>query len=87
MGGRRPAGRRAEPARSGTVAGVSTFGPLVSPEWLQEHLADADLRIIDFRWYQDGRSGKDAYVAGHVPGALFVDLEGDVTGPRPGAGR
>jgi thiosulfate/3-mercaptopyruvate sulfurtransferase len=66
---------------------VSTFGPLVSAEWLQEHLADPDLRVVDFRWYQDGRSGRDGYLAGHVPGAVFVDLEGDVTGPRPGLGR
>jgi thiosulfate/3-mercaptopyruvate sulfurtransferase len=66
---------------------VSTFGPLVSPEWLQDHLRDPDVRVIDFRWYQDGRSGRDAYLAGHVPGAVFVDLEGEVTGKRPGAGR
>ncbi|MBO0704654.1 MAG: sulfurtransferase [Candidatus Dormibacteraeota bacterium] len=66
---------------------MSTFGPLVSAAWLQEHLADPDLRVIDFRWYQDGRSGRDAHRTGHVPGAAFVDLEGDVTGPRPGLGR
>lgn len=66
---------------------MSTFGPLVSGAWLRERLADPDLRVIDFRWYQDGRSGRDAYLAGHVPGAVFVDLEGEVTGPRPGLGR
>lgn len=62
-------------------------GPLVSAAWLSEHLEDADLRIIDFRWYLDGRSGRAAYDAGHIPGAVFVDLDGEVTGHRPNAGR
>lgn len=61
------------------------FGPLVSPEWLAQHLHDADLRVIDFRWYLDGRSGREAYRAGHIPGAVFLDLEA-VTG-QTGAGR
>jgi len=60
-------------------------GPLVDAGWLAEHLADPDLRVIDFRWYLDGRSGRDAYAAGHVPGAIFVDLE-EVTG-ETGPGR
>jgi thiosulfate/3-mercaptopyruvate sulfurtransferase len=66
---------------------VTGFGPLVSAQWLQEHLRDHDLRVIDFRWYLDGRLGKDAYLAGHIPGAVFVDLEGEVTGRQPNAGR
>jgi thiosulfate/3-mercaptopyruvate sulfurtransferase len=45
------------------------------------------VRVIDFRWYLDGRSGRDAYITGHIPGAVFVDLDGEVTGHRPGAGR
>src|SRR2546429_3358708 len=62
-------------------------GPLVDADWLAAHRDDPDLRIIDFRWYLDGRSGLAAYEAGHVPGAAFVDLAGDVTGHVPGAGR
>ena len=60
-----------------------TFGPLVTPEWLAEHLHDGDLRVIDFRWTLAGGSGADKYAAGHVPGAVFVALE-DVTGEGPG---
>jgi len=60
-----------------------TFGPLVSPEWLHKHADDPDLRIIDFRWYLTGRMGRDAYLAGHIPGAVFVDLDA-VTGTGPG---
>jgi thiosulfate/3-mercaptopyruvate sulfurtransferase len=48
---------------------------------------DGDLRLIDFRWYLDGRPGRDAYRAGHIPGAVFVDLDGEATGHRPNAGR
>jgi thiosulfate/3-mercaptopyruvate sulfurtransferase len=62
---------------------MSTFGPLVSPEWLHKHVGDPDLRIIDFRWYLLGRQGRDAYNTGHIPGAVFVDLDA-VTGKGPG---
>jgi thiosulfate/3-mercaptopyruvate sulfurtransferase len=62
---------------------VSGFGPLVSPEWLHEHIGDADLRVIDFRWYLSGRKGHDEYLAGHITGAVFVELD-DVTGEGPG---
>jgi thiosulfate/3-mercaptopyruvate sulfurtransferase len=62
---------------------VSTFGPLVSPDWLREHVADKDLRIVDFRWYLTGRQGRDAYLGGHIPGAVFIDLDA-VTGKGPG---
>lgn len=32
-------------------------------------------RFADVRWYLDGRSGRAAYEAGHIPGAVFVDLD------------
>ena len=32
-------------------------------------------QFADVRWYLDGRSGRAAYVAGHIPGAVFVDLD------------
>lgn len=60
-----------------------SFGPLVEAGWLREHLQDRDLRVIDFRWYLQGRVGRDEYLAGHIPGAVFVEL-GDVTGQGPG---
>jgi thiosulfate/3-mercaptopyruvate sulfurtransferase len=62
-----------------------TFGPIVSPEWLHQHIDDEDLRVIDFRWYLMGGKGRDAYERGHIPGAVFVDLE-SVTG-KEGGGR
>jgi thiosulfate/3-mercaptopyruvate sulfurtransferase len=61
------------------------FGPLVDADWLRAHLHDPDLRIIDFRWYLRGRSSREEYLHGHIPGAVFVDLEA-VTG-KEGGGR
>jgi thiosulfate/3-mercaptopyruvate sulfurtransferase len=62
-----------------------TFGPIVSPEWLHEHIDDPKLRVIDFRWSLKGGSGREAYHRGHIPGAVFVELDA-VTG-KEGGGR
>jgi thiosulfate/3-mercaptopyruvate sulfurtransferase len=43
---------------------------------------------VDTRWYLDGSSGKDAYDAGHIPDAIFVDMDQWLSGPASkGAGR
>lgn len=50
--------------------------------------ADSGTVVIDSRWYLDGRSGIDAHAAGHVPGAVFIDLDQSLAGaPSPAAGR
>ena len=62
--------------------------PLVDAAWLATHLDDPDVVVADVRWYLDGRSGRDAYEAGHLPGAVFVDLETVLAAdPSTGAGR
>ena len=44
--------------------------------------------LADVRWYLDGRSGEAAYERGHLPGAVFVDLERWLAGrASPQAGR
>src|SRR5581483_3251698 len=60
-----------------------SFGPLVSASWLAEHIDDPDVRLVDFRWYLAGRRGADEFAKGHIPGAVFVELD-DVTGEGPG---
>ena len=55
------------------------FGPIVSPEWLREHLGEPGLAVVDLRWYLDGRSGLAAYEGGHIPGAVFVELDENET--------
>ena len=64
---------------------MEPFGPLVDAAWLREHIDDRNLRIVDFRWYLLGRKGREEYARGHIPRAVFVDLE-DVTG-KEGGGR
>ena len=60
--------------------------PVVGAAWLAEHLGD--VRLVDSRWYLDGRSGRAAYERGHLPGAIWVDLDRDLAGPpSPDAGR
>jgi thiosulfate/3-mercaptopyruvate sulfurtransferase len=57
-------------------------GPLVSTEWLAANLEAPGLRVVDVRWYLDpARRGHEAYLAGHVPGAVFLDVERDLSAP------
>ncbi|QVQ54871.1 sulfurtransferase [Spiractinospora alimapuensis] len=59
--------------------------PIVTVDWLRHHVETGptpdDLALVDVRWYLDGRSGLDAYRAGHIPGAVFVDLDTDLAAP------
>jgi thiosulfate/3-mercaptopyruvate sulfurtransferase len=58
------------------------MGPLVTTDWLLAHLRDPDLRVADVRWYLDpARRGRDAYLAGHIPLAVFVDVETELAAP------
>jgi thiosulfate/3-mercaptopyruvate sulfurtransferase len=56
-------------------------GPLVSGDWLQDHLDHPRVRILDVRGRHPSSSLPHAkrteYAAGHVPGAAFVDWEHD----------
>lgn len=63
---------------------MDTFGPLVDAGWLAEHL-DTTL-VVDSRKYLDGRSGREQFELGHIPGAVFVDLDADLAAPpaQPG---
>lgn len=36
------------------------------------------IRILDVRWRLDAPEGRPAYLAGHLPGAVYVDLESDL---------
>ena len=63
-----------------------TTSPLISPERLAERLGEPGIRVVDVRWYL-GRpgDGRAAYDAGHIPGAIFLDIDGDLA-LAPGAG-
>lgn len=58
--------------------------PLVSTDWLAQHLDDQDLRVLDATAHLAGpesgntgwslRPGRDTYLAAHIPGAAFVTV-------------
>lgn len=41
--------------------------------------------LLDVRWALGGPPGRESYMAGHLPGAVFLDLDADLAAP-PGAG-
>ncbi len=51
---------------------------LVTTEWLAGELGASDLRVVDASWFTeaDGRDAAADYEAGHIPGAVFMDLAG-----------
>jgi thiosulfate/3-mercaptopyruvate sulfurtransferase len=53
------------------------IAPIIDAATLQRLLATEPDRVVvaDVRWYLDGRSGSAAYESGHIPGAVFVDLD------------
>ena len=53
-------------------------GTLVSTQWLETHLKDPDLRVLDASWYlpDAGRDPRNEYLAAHIPGARFFDIDG-----------
>jgi thiosulfate/3-mercaptopyruvate sulfurtransferase len=49
--------------------------------------ADFDrLVLVEMRWSLDGSEGRDSYLAGHLPGAVHVDLDTVAAGPPSEAG-
>jgi thiosulfate/3-mercaptopyruvate sulfurtransferase len=60
--------------------------PFVDAAWLADHRDE--VALADVRWYLDGRSGAQAFEAGHLPGAVFVDLDRWLAAPAdPARGR
>jgi thiosulfate/3-mercaptopyruvate sulfurtransferase len=49
---------------------------LVDAAWLGRHRAG--VVVADCRWYLDGRSGHEAFLAGHIPGAVHLDADADL---------
>ena len=60
---------------------------LVSTAWLAENLGRPDLTVIDSSWFMPalGRDARKEYLAAHIPGARFLDIDevADATNPAP----
>lgn len=65
------------------------MSPLVSVDDLAAEIeAGAAVRLLDVRWRLDRAEGRPDYLAGHLPGAVYVDLERELARPgRPERGR
>lgn len=62
---------------------------LISVDGLRDELAGGDPPVLlDVRWLLGGPDGAGEYAKGHLPGAVFVDLDTQLSRPRgPGEGR
>jgi len=54
---------------------LSVIAPVVDADTLAALANEREVVIADVRWYLDGRDGRAAYEAAHLPGAVWVDLE------------
>lgn len=63
----------------------ASYQTLVSARDLAQHLNDPDWRLFDCRHdLRDTEFGRRAYAAGHLPGAHFLHLDEDLSGPTTG---
>jgi thiosulfate/3-mercaptopyruvate sulfurtransferase len=78
----------AEPAGNAGNHGeqAASADPLISAAELAEALAGSEPPVlIDVRWRLGGPPGIESYRAGHLPGAVYVDLDAELAGV-PGSG-
>ncbi len=49
---------------------------LVTTDWLAKEIGASDLRIVEANAFAEdiGRSAAEEYLAGHIPGAIFMDM-------------
>ena len=63
------------------------MSPLVSTQWLADHLRAPDVRIVDASWYlpDTKRDPRAEYAEAHIPGAVFFDIDeiSDNASPYP----
>jgi thiosulfate/3-mercaptopyruvate sulfurtransferase len=71
------------------VRPVAPGSPLIGVEQLADRIAgDSPPALLDVRWALGDERGRERYLEGHLPGAVFVDLERDLAAPpSPALGR
>src|SRR5689334_19589482 len=66
---------------------MTATDPLVTTEWLAEHLGKPNVKIVDASFKLPGvlPLPKDDYLAKHIPGAVFLDVDAvsDHSNPLP----
>jgi thiosulfate/3-mercaptopyruvate sulfurtransferase len=66
---------------------VTLKTPLISAQALSEALRADPAALLDVRWELGGPPGREEYLNGHIPGAVYVDLDAALAGPAGRAGR
>src|SRR6476646_202653 len=65
-----------------TPRGAMPFTTLISTADFHLHLHDADWLVVDCRFnLADPTQGRQDYVRLHIAGAVFADLDHDLSGP------
>ncbi|MBW7475591.1 sulfurtransferase [Paenibacillus oenotherae] len=55
----------------------------VTPAWLADRLNEDGVRIVDCRFLlQDASAGEKAYEEAHIPGAVYMHLDRDLSAPK-----
>lgn len=62
---------------------------LISARELADEARNADIRVVDCRYtLSEPEAGRRSYLDGHIPGAVYADLDRDLAAPvGPGTGR
>lgn len=59
---------------------ASDAAPLIDPDALIALRSRRPTRVLDVRWRLDRPDGRPEYLAGHIPGAVYVDLGAELAG-------
>ncbi|MFG2216918.1 sulfurtransferase [Streptomyces sp. NPDC048685] len=60
---------------------------ITASEYVSESAGPRPPVLLDVRWQLGGPNGRPEYEAGHIPGAVFVDLDAELAGPAGRGGR
>jgi thiosulfate/3-mercaptopyruvate sulfurtransferase len=72
--------KQVDTTRPDPVVSELTADPLMRVDELAARLDDPSLRVCDVRWFLgDPARGRREYLAGHIPGAIAIDLETDLS--------
>ena len=66
-------------AAPGVLIDVAELAERMLPE------REPTLRLLDVRWRLGGPPGREEYLAGHIPGAVFADLDSELSAPPSAA--
>lgn len=60
---------------------------ITASEYMSESAGPRPPVLLDVRWQLGGPNGRADYEAGHLPGAVYIDLDSELAGPAGSGGR